>query len=204
MLLDKAFSTTLKNFSTFFLVVASITVPLHVAYSFYFRDVLALSDIHEAIGQLPPAQPVGGVTAEGLERARLAYLGLCALEVASLPLLWRATSRVIALDRAGRLPSALRAWLPTKIRDRPNQPQSCGERLGAGTRVVTVFSALAFSVAVWFLAERIGLLLIELVPNHFLFMGLALVRSVSLALAAPFPLVAAIVALRSSGVSSTV
>lgn len=192
MLLDKAFATTLRNYSTLFLIVAFITVPLHLAYGLYFRDVLALSEIHAAIEVLPPAQPVGGVTAEGLEQARLVYLGLCALELLLVPLLWRATSRVVALDRAGHLPTATEAW---RLRRVPNTSESDPE----GHRILMVVTALLFSGVVWFLAERIGLLVVELVPDRLLFLGLALVRAVSIALAAPFALVAVIVARRRPG-----
>jgi hypothetical protein len=188
MLLDKTFATTLRNYSTLFLVVAFVTVPLHLAYSLLFRDILALSEIHAAIEQLPPAQPVGGITADDLERARLAYLALCGLEVLFIPLLWRATDRVVALDRAGRLPTATEAW---RLRDVPR-----GDQEAEGRPAVTVAAALSFSFVVWLLAERIGGMVIELVPDRLLFLGLGLVRAVSLALAAPFALVAAVLAAR--------
>ncbi len=189
MLLDRAFSTTLKSYSTLFLVVAFVTVPLQLAYSFYFRDILALIEIHPAIEQLPPAQPVGAVTAKGLERARVAYLALCGVELLFLPLLWRATRRVVALEEAGRLPSVVEAWRLRRIPRTAQEPPR-------GSRLVMVVGALLFSVAVWFLAERIGMLVVEVVPDRLLFLGLALVRGVSLALAAPFGLVAAVLVSR--------
>lgn len=194
-MLDKAFSTTLRNYSTLFLIVAFVTVPLHIAYSFFFRDILAVSEIHAAIELLPPAQPVAGITAEGLERARVAYLALCGIELLFVPLLWRATSRVVAFERAGRIPTATAAW---RLRKAPSSP--AGEL--EGNRIAMVVGALLFSVVMWFLAERIGMLVIEFVPDPLLFLGLGLVRALSLALAAPFALVAAVLTRRRDGASS--
>jgi hypothetical protein len=189
MLLDKVLATTLKSFSTFFLIVAVVTVPLQLAYSFVYRDVLAVSELHSAIARLPPAQAVGGVTSEALRKARLAYLALCGLEVLFIPLLWRATSRVIALDRSGRLPTTLEAWRWRRIETTPHRPPE-------GGKAIMVVGAVLFSVVLWFLVERIGMLATEIVPERYLFIALGLVRSVSVAAAAPFALVAAVYARR--------
>ena len=189
MLLDRAFSTTLRNFSTFFLIVAAVTVPLHLAYSFAFRDVLALSEIHAAIRQLPPAQAVADVTAGDVTRADAAYLALTALEVLLVPLLWRATRRAIDLDLAGPLPSATEAW-----RLRP--VESAPLHLPDGSVAGMVGGSVAFGAVVWLLAERIGFLVVEFLPPRWFFLGAGLVRGISVALAAPFPLVAAVLARR--------
>ena len=190
MLLDHALSTTLRNFSTMFLIVAAVTVPLHLAYAALFRDVLALSEIHVAIRQLPPAQAVAGVTANDVHRAEAAYLALAALELLLIPLLWRATSRAIDLDLAGRLPSATEAWRLRRVERAPLQAPG-------GNAAIMVTASVAIGVVVWVLAERIGLLIAEFLPARWFFVGAGLARGLSLALAAPFPLVAAVLARKS-------
>lgn len=181
MHLDRALRVALRNFSTFFLIVALVTVPLNVAWGLMFRDVVALQEIHDDIRALPDRQNVRGVGPRKLDRARYAQFIVLALEVALIPLMLRATRRAIEMDESGHLPSALGAW--RGITRRPTRPKGGGLNLGV------VAATLLFAAAVWLLAFLIVAFVATPVPGSVAGPVLGLGRGLALALALPFFLV---------------
>ncbi|MGH2736837.1 MAG: hypothetical protein ACRDKZ_14755 [Actinomycetota bacterium] len=179
-MLDPVFRTTLKNYSTFLLIAASVTVPLHLVYAFVFRDVIATSEFHEAIAALPPEETVKGVGPTDLDVAGIALVATWLAVAALLPPLVRAAARAIESDRAGRVPTALGAWRAVRHR---------GPRRGRPSAGV-VAGALVVTVLVWWPAERIGLLLAEPLGQTLAWLGVGLARGLALALALPWLLVA--------------
>jgi hypothetical protein len=177
MSLDRAFRATFRNFSTLFLLVASLTVPLHLAYSVAFRDVVAVGDLRSAIERFPPHRKVHGVGRKRLHESRVAFIGLSLLEVALIPVLVRATERVLEVDEQGGVPSVLDAYRHV-VQPRPRQ----------GIGFARVVAAVVVAITVAFLAERIGLLLTEPVPRTLDFLAAGLVRALSRAVGAPFAL----------------
>ena len=109
-MIDRAFARTIGNYSTIFTIVAVVVFPVHLAYSFIFRDVIAAGDYHDAIEALPPDGRVGPVGSSDLNAARLAYWVLVALELVLLVVALRATRRALEVDEAGGVPTATDAW----------------------------------------------------------------------------------------------
>jgi hypothetical protein len=178
MLLDRAFRATVRNFSTLFLLVAIVTVPLHVAHAYVFRRVIAVSELHPAIERFPRARKVSGVGRAELTEARTSYLVLNLFEVALLPLVARAAARAMAADRSGGVPTVMRALAP-----RGHSTRAVSWRLvSPGTLAV----ALAVAVVVTWLARAAGLILVEPLPSTSSWAGVGVVEGLCRAVGAPF------------------
>jgi hypothetical protein len=180
MLLDRALSTTLRNFSTFFLVVALVTIPLNLAWAGLYRDVVATREIHAEIRTLPPGDRVEGVDGDDLDRARYAQWLVLAVQLAVIPLLLRAFREVIERDEAGHVPTAWGAW--RRIGRRPAERPS-------SWRPSLILAMGAIALVVWLLAAAIGALLAAPVPEAWAWLVVGLSRGAALALALPFLLV---------------
>jgi hypothetical protein len=181
MLVDRALRTTLRNFSTFWLIVAAVTIPLNVAWAFLYQDVIATREIHADIETLPTGDKVRGIDEEAIDQARYAQLIVLALEVALIPLLLRATRRAIERETAGHVPTSLAAWRGIA---RPSGP-----RPPTRWRASVALSMAGFALVVWMLASLIGGLLVDPVGDSVAWLVLALTRGAALALALPFLLV---------------
>ena len=83
MLVDRAFRFVFRNFSTLWLIVATIVFPLHLAHGFAYRDVIAVRELHGAIEHFPAYLKVKGVSAARLSAARTSYAALTAVELQS-------------------------------------------------------------------------------------------------------------------------
>ena len=118
-MLDRAFRDVFRSFSTLFLVVAVVTVPLHLLYAFSFRNVIATRDIHAQIRELPDNRQVRGVGPEQLTHASLAFLALAGLELALLPLAVKATRRVVDVEGQGGVATVPDAWQHAMQREGP-------------------------------------------------------------------------------------
>ncbi len=183
-MLERAFSAAFRNFSTLFLMVAVFTVPLHVSYTFMFRDVIEVAELHSSIEEFPDYRQVKGVGPDELRTARLTYLGLSVLELALLlPLLARATGQVLAVDARGGVPT-----IPGALRSVRRRHQGiAGTLLGA---LPSVVAAALLALTIGWLFERAGLQLVEAVPDEATWPLVGLIRGTARALAAPFLLVA--------------
>jgi hypothetical protein len=178
--LDRILRTTLKNFSTFFLVAAMVALPLFLAHAFWFRDVIATQEIHDSIAGLAEGERVRGVGPEDLDAARIAFGAVWLAVLAALPALLGASARVLEADRAGEVPTALGAW--RKIGRTPNRDGRAPVPVLAG--------CIGFAALVWWLALRIGLLLAEPLGGSLAWVGVGLARGLALALGLPWILVA--------------
>lgn len=180
MLADRALRTALRNLSTFFLIVALVTVPLNVVWGFLYQDVIALQEVHDDIRDLPEGQKVNGVDSSRLDQARYAELIVLALEAALIPVLLRVTRRAIEIDESGHVPTALGAWRGLARRsERPH-----GEWRGG-----VVLMTVVFAVAVWLLASSIGSLIAAPLGDQVAWLVVGFGRALALALALPFALV---------------
>jgi len=183
MHVDQALRTALRNFSTFFLIVALVTVTLNLLWGVVYQDVIATRDIHGDIQNLPKGEGVRGVGKGAIERARYGGWIVLALEAALLPLMLRATRRAAEADEAGHIPTALGSWGAVIGR----RSRESGER-----RISVAFAMAAFAVVVWLLASLIGNLIAAVVSDGVAWVVVAGVRGVALALALPFALVGVI------------
>ena len=178
-MLDHAFRLTLKNFTTYFLLVACVTVPLHVGYAFVFQKVIAVSEIHDEIETFPSERQVRSVGTAELEDARSVLRFITVLEALMLPVLARAARRVLADDSDGRMVTVKRAWGHLR--------GTGGSLLGAWSRhAFALLIALATALVLGFLAERVGILLSEPLSDQRAWAGVGLAQAVARALAAPF------------------
>lgn len=109
-MLDRAFHDAFRSFSTLFLVVAIVTLPLHLLYAFAFRNVIATQDIHPQIREFPNYRQVRSVGPKQLTRASIAFWALTGLELALLPLAVKATRRVLEVEEEGGVATSPDAW----------------------------------------------------------------------------------------------
>ncbi|MGH2809045.1 MAG: hypothetical protein ACRDKT_17415 [Actinomycetota bacterium] len=180
-MLDRAFRNAFRSFSTLFFVVAIVTLPLHLVYGLVFQDVIATRDIHEQISEFPKYRQVRNVGPTDVTTARYSYWAVSVLELALVPLAVRATRRVIDVERTGGVATAPAAWR-NAIR-RGNDDRSFHSR---SLPPVAVAAIAAFVLG--FLLERIGLLVVDLIPDDVAWVGLGVVQGVARAVAAPFAL----------------
>ena len=197
MPLDRALRATFRNFWTLFLLVSLLTVTAHLVYGFIYRDVLELRELHLYIRFLSPSRQVRGVGAPDVEAAEGAMWWVLAAELALLPILVLATRRVLAQDENGAVPTVPDAIV--HLRDR-RTPLGIRPTLGS---LAVLLGGAAVGLAVWYLAQQIGLLVAEPLPDRFNFAALALVHGISLALGAPFLLTSLVLALRAQTTDAT-
>ncbi|MBA3349071.1 MAG: hypothetical protein H0T12_00805, partial [Actinobacteria bacterium] len=109
-MLNNTLRTVFRNFSTLFLVVAVLVVPVHLAYTLIYKDVAQVEELHPYIENLPRGRQVQGVGRAGLAEARRRFVWVTVAELLLLPLLAGATRRVVAVDVAGGLPGVIDAY----------------------------------------------------------------------------------------------
>ncbi|HVM34633.1 MAG TPA: hypothetical protein VM784_04755 [Actinomycetota bacterium] len=178
-MLDRALSASFRHFATVFLIVAVFVMPLHVAFSYWQRDVIAVSEIHDDISTFPDDRRVQGVGRSELERFRAFGALLAVVELLALPILIAAARRTIQRDREGKVPTVADAWrwgVRGWTRLRPGAPGL----IGAG---------LVLAGAVIVLARGAGMLVVESLPQEAAWAGRALAEGGARALGGPFFLV---------------
>ena len=169
-----------RNFWTLFLVVAVVTVPLHVVHAFAYRRVVEVRDLHDNIDSFPVTRQVRSVGRDALEDYRRALTGITILELVLVPLLVGAARRVAQVDAEGRLPTVIDAWThalgswrrPSPI---PGSPFS----LAVG---------LLLAVLVGWLVGALGTVLSEPVPDVLAFGPVGLGRGLARAAGGVFAL----------------
>jgi hypothetical protein len=152
-----------------------------MTYAFIFRDVIAVGEIHDQVEDIAPGRQVRNVGPGQLRDARTGYLIVTALELASIPLLVRATRRVLADDEDTVVPGAWRAWAGSFR----------GPWVPRGDRELWVAIAIgvAFAVIAGYLIERTGLLVVQMVDPDIRWLADGSVRGFSRAIGAPFGMV---------------
>ena len=182
MLADRALRAAFSNFSTLFLLAATIALPLHLTHGYLFREVYEVRDLHPVIEQFPTGRRIAKVSPRRLQRSRNVATTVLVAELALLPLLAGAALRVVRTHQEGGVPTALRSW--RGVRDIPRL-------LAAGSKPGAVVVGAAVAVAVGWLAQTTGLILAEPVPNSWAWLAISGVEGLARAVAAPF-LVAAL------------
>jgi hypothetical protein len=179
-MIERAFARTFRNFSTIFILVAVVVLPIHLIYSYTFRNVIATSDFHEAIEQMPNYQQVRSVGPPQLDHARLVFWILTAAELALVPLAVRATRRVFIVDDRGEVPTAPDAW------GRALQKQE-GRRFRPGW-LVPAAVGVAAAVVAGVLVALIGSSLSGFLSEDWRWTGVGLTQALARAVAAPLAL----------------
>lgn len=182
MLLDRAARSTVRNFSTLFLVCMFVFLPLELVYATLHRDEIATRELHPYIERVPRGQEVRGVGEEDIEAARRDRIIVAGLELVVLPLLLAATGRVLDDDRRGRLPTATDAWRHALGSFR------AGRLPPPGTAGAVLLSAL-FALSVGIAAYLTGRVLSEVFPDRLSFAMLGTVEAVARSVALPWFLV---------------
>ncbi len=173
---------TFAEFFTFFLIVAFIALPLHLAHSYVFRNVIEVSELHEEIERFPSDRTVREVGPDRLGdyRASLALVGV--LELALLPLLVRATRKAMVDRSEGRVPTVLRAWSGVST-------AGGGYFRALARKPGPLITALVVALILGFLGEKVGLLAAQPLGDRSAWLGVGLAQAAARALAAPFFLV---------------
>ena len=184
-MLSNVLRLVFRNFSTLFLVVAVLLVPVHLAYTFVYKNVAQVEELHPYIENLPRGRQVQGVGRAVLADARRKLTWVTAAEVLLLPLLAGATRRVVAVDRLGGLPGVWDAY--RHLLSRQGVPAHAGSW---GTRLITVACGIAFALVIGWLVQTIGFLGAEVGPDGARWLIAGLTRAIAFAAAAPFGLVA--------------
>ena len=176
-MIERAFARTFRNFSTIFMVIAVVVVPLHLVYSFTFRNVIATSDFHDTIEQIPQYQQVRSVGPEQLDHARLVFWVMVVAELALLPIAVRATRRAFIVDDEGGVPTASDAW------GRALQRQE-GRKFRPGWLVPAGVGAAA-AVTVGLLIFGIGSALTGFLSEDWRWVGVGVTQAAAVAGASP-------------------
>lgn len=180
-MLDKAFRLAFRNFSTLFLLAAAFSLPASLIYCFFFRNAIAVSELHGTILSFPGKRQVAGVGHNTLVTARLVGWGLVLVGVLLLPLLARATRRVLERDSEGHAPTVV-----DSLRHTPERQPSLH---AASKDLRSLAIALVTAVVIGWLALEAGLRLSEVLSDGRMWVGVGLARGIAWALAAPFVLV---------------
>jgi hypothetical protein len=187
-LLDRALRVAFRNFATLFFIVAVVTVPLQAVYSYVFRDVIAVEDLHAEIREFTGDRQVRGVGPNELDDARLFGWIVIGIEIVLIPLLVRAAGRALETDEAGQTPTVSdawsHAWRGPGLRRRPS-PGVGGAFLGG----------LAVGAVVLVGVEASGRLLIENVADDYAWAAAAILHGSARAAGAPFFLASLVIAL---------
>jgi hypothetical protein len=173
MPVDAALRSTFRNFFTLFLLVAVWTVPLHLAHSYAYRDVISIAELHPDLETFPEGRRVRNVGVGDLRSSRRAYLLLTVLELALLPLLLRAARRVVA--DGTKEPTVVGAY--RGLADRLPARRDWGEL------ALWAAAAAAFALAAGALFRAGGLLAVAPLPDERAFPWVGLVDATARALA---------------------
>jgi hypothetical protein len=181
-MLDASLRLTFRNLATLFLVVATVTVPLHVAASFVHRDTVALSELHPAIEDFPPRRKIKGIGPPELDAARKTTGVVTIIEIALLVPAIGATRRALGATEGGRLPGVVDAWVHSlgSLRRPPLAARAGPVEAGAG---------LLLAAATGYAVYRIGLPLVEATPATVRFGPAGLLDGAARAFGTPFLLV---------------
>lgn len=179
--LERTVNATFRDFSTFFLVVLALILPVHLVYAWMFQDVLAVRELHGAIAEFPASRQVRGVGQADVTNARLWFWIVIAIEIALLPLIVKACRAVLDQARRGEVTSVRTAL--AAIRSRRG---SDGGRPSSEAWIPALGIALVIAVA----AESTLRQVADFVPDDGAFLALALASSVARACGIPFVAVA--------------
>ena len=168
-MLDSGLRITLRNFSTLFLVVATILLPLHLVYAYAFRNVIATRDLHDDIRAFPTdSRQVKSVGKPQLRNAAIGNWVVEGLSIALIPLFLRAAGRVKEVDAEGGVPNVPDAW---------SHARSKAGRYGwAEGAIPVILGGTLIALLVAALAQAIGLLLIEPIGDDGTWAAFGLVR----------------------------
>lgn len=177
-MLDRVFGLTLRDLSTYVLIAAVVALPLQTAYSFAFRDVIEVHDIHPEIADLREGLQVRGVSAADIDTHRRIGWLVLALEVLLIPAIVGATRNALDARERGELASVKSAWTGAIGRIE-------GSLAGLRRPGVTLTGA-GVAIAIGGLAQLVGSLLVEPLPDRYAWAGLGLATAAARSLAAPF------------------
>lgn len=177
-MIDRAFARTFGNFSTIFVITAVVVFPLHLAYAFIFRDVIAAGDYHHAIEALSGPSRIGDVGPADLDKARLVFWILTAGELLLLPFAARATLRAFEVAGQGGISTATDAWA-----------HAFGPKTGSLSLAAPLAPAgagLVVAVLCGLLISAIGGVLTDFLSSDHRWVGEAFTQGMSRAGALPF------------------
>ena len=191
MLADRALRAAFSNFSTLFLVAATIALPLQLTHGYFFQEVYEVRDLHPVIEQFPKGRRIARVSPRRLQRSGNVATTVLVVELIMLPLLAGGALRVVRTQQEGGVPTALGSW--RGVRDIPRL-------MGASSKPGVVVLGAAVALAVGWLVRTTVLTLAEPVPDSWAWLAISGVEGLARATAAPFLVASiAVAALHGSG-----
>lgn len=182
-MLDRAFAKVVRNLPALFLVVAAVTLPLHLAHAFVFRNVVGVLELRHEIATFPGERQVRAVGTAQLRNYDVSYWLLVLGEVAALPLAARAARRVVDAAGAGELVTIRDAWKAARTESHPRWTDVSNQPIPL---LVAAAVALVAGALVW----KTGMPLAGFMPPGARFVGVAVTEALARAAGAPFFLVA--------------
>jgi hypothetical protein len=177
-MLDRALTSTFRNFSTLLLIGAIIFVPLHLAHAFLFRNVLSVAELRSDIADFPEGRKVRNVGVAELNDERSTLGALLIIEVGISVWLVGAARRVVQVDAEGSVPTVTDAYA--------HATSSLRRTTIAMDRMGILVTCLVIGLAAGWLTYRIGMLVTELLGNDTAFVAIALSRAVALSVVMAF------------------
>jgi hypothetical protein len=181
--LDRVLAVTWRNFATLFLIVALVTVPLHVARTFVYRKVLVVREFEPDIEAFQEGREVRGIGPEDLDAARRSLWIVTVIEILLIPLAVGAVRRALMVgDVHDHPPGVLDAWTHSAS-------ALFSREGGRSPSVGAIAGGAAIGLLAGALLERIGLILSEPVPLYLAFAPIGVTEGASRAVGAIFFLV---------------
>ena len=175
-MIERALARTFRSYSTLFVVVAILLFPVHLTYTYVFRNVIATSDFHEAIEAGPKYRQVRSVGSPQIDHSQLVFWIVVGVELAALPLAIRAGRRVFAVADEGGVPTAPDAWTHAFQRTGGmGRPTPAAMAVGLGA-----------AVGVGVLAHLVGSQITDFLSEDWRWTGVGVTQAVSRSAAAPF------------------
>ncbi|MGH3117779.1 MAG: hypothetical protein ACRDQ2_11855, partial [Gaiellales bacterium] len=163
-MLDRALVTTVRNFSTLFLIGAVVFIPLHLAHGFLFRNVLSVAELRPDIADFPEGRMVRNVGVEELNDERSTLGALVIVEAGISILLLGAARRVVEVDEDEGVPTVADAY--------GHAPSSLRKISFTVDRLGILVTCLVIGLLAGWLTYRIGSLATELLGNDTAFVGI--------------------------------
>lgn len=190
MLTERGLRVAVDNFFTLFLIVATVSLPLHLIHGIVFWDAIAADEIHPQIRRLSEGIEVKGVSPDDLTAASLGLVVVAAAELLFVPVLVKATARVVEVGERGGVPTVVDAWRAVG-RDRLAWR-------AARADAWPLVTALAVALALGWLVDRAGMAAIDAAGAHEAVPAVAAVRALGRAVGAPFFVATAAVVARAA------
>ena len=175
-MIERALARTFRSYTTLFVLGAVLLFPIHLAYAFVFRNVIATSDFHAAIEAGPKYRQVRSVGSPQIDHSQLVFWIVVGAELVALPFAVRAGRRVVQIEEEGGTSTAPDAWGHAFVRN---------PHIADIDPPAVIFGVVA-AVGIGVLVYLIGIQLADFLSEDWRWTGVGVTQAVSRASALPF------------------